>query len=332
MRRRALILAGLAVALAGAAVALIITLRDAPLRVGSGTPEASAGGEALTLGRSFAYTSNVAGGWDLWLMEGDGGLRNLTPDGDAHDYFPSWALDGGQINFLSTRGNPAEVGPSQVAPDGSGLRSLSIVQAIFTLVQERRFDWDPGWSPDGTRLLWASLRDLNLELYSIATDGDFEITSATRLTNSSARDWFGAWSPDGTRIAFASDAAGHENIYWIAAEGGERVQLTSNAWDEVRPAWSLDGARLLYVDDREDALARGALRLYVMNADGSDARPLAEDEIFSGGAVWSPDGTQMLYMSNEGGRWQIFLARADGSGATALTPPDSDAIFPVWRP
>jgi Tol biopolymer transport system component len=303
------------------------------------TPEATSETESLaqiTPPSDLAFISNRAGTWDIYLLQSDGTLLNLTPEGTAQDYFASWALDGAQINFLANRLSADELGPSQVQADGSELRSLDIVSAILTLFSEQRFDWDANWSPDGTRILWSSLRDLNLELYTIPLDSDFTLNNATRLTSGGARDWFGSWSPDGASIAFNSDRNGNEDLFIVPAEGGDAVQLTDSEWDEIHPMFAWSGESIAYVYDEEDILLTGDINLWLMNPDGTDKRPL--DEPFLGDPVWSPDGSVVALISNEtsadnpDGLWQIYLHSADGERLGRISLPDGDYLFPVWRP
>src|SRR5712664_585155 len=65
----------------------------------------------------------------------------------------------------------------------------------------------PTWSPDSTKIAFASDRDSvgsgNYEIYVMNVDG----TNPTRLTNNPALDFAPAWSPDGTKIAFHSNRA-----------------------------------------------------------------------------------------------------------------------------
>lgn len=321
-RRRILISLVLALAALVALAALFITtaIRSAPIPLGTPSGE-------------IAFVANRAGQWDLFLLSPDGTLTNLTTVGagaTANDYFPSWSLDSQRINFLSDR--TGITGPTQIEPDGSNPASLDIVSAIFTVFSQGRLDWDPAWSPGARQMAWSSLRDLNLELYVIDTAAEFTAENAARLTNAGARDWFAAWSPDGTKLAFASDRASAEvdNIYVLDLASGAISALTADTVTAIYPMWSLDGSQIAYISEREHPLESGIVDFYIMNADGSDQRPL--EGIFEGDPTWSPDGSQMAYVSNRDGRWHIYLRDANGDNVRRLTAGDYDHFFPVWRP
>lgn len=349
MRRR-LLLTALLLVLVALVVGLGIlsnSIRNAPLQVGQGrdarlSPEPSlppstmqVEGEIPVGAPPFelAFASNRDGDWDIYLLKPDGTLSNLSDEGaGAHDYFPSWSLDGAQINFLASRGTDGEMVPTQVKADGTGLRTLSIVEAVFTLVRENRFDWDGNWSQTDGRLLWASLRDFNLELYSIASGADFVIANATRLTNDAGRDWFPRWSPDGSTIAFSSDRRGNEDIYRISAQGGEAQALTDSPWDDVRPMFNRDGTQVIYYHDAEDAqLKAGKLNLYGVDSAGGTAQAL-DGSPLDMDFLSSPDGTWWVYASNQTGTWQLYVARSDGSEVRRITDGQGDALFAAWRP
>ena len=87
-----------------------------------------------------------------------------------------------------------------------------------------RDDVWPTWSPDGTRLAFASNRDFNSEIYLVNANG----SGLTRLTDNEAIDATPAWSPDGTRIAFYSSREGRRDVYVMSTDGSGLVRLTND--------------------------------------------------------------------------------------------------------
>jgi len=140
--------------------------------------------------------------------------------------------------------------------------------------------------------------------------------------------WGPAWSPDGARLAFngllwSSQRCG---LYVARADGSDMQQI-SDRCDYDRPAWSPDGTRLAFSPSDRDTI-------YVVNADGSNLRPLFS---FSpvrpvGNPTWSPDGTQLAFdvleLSDSN---YIYVMNADGSGAHSLRN-TAGGSSPAWSP
>ncbi len=302
----------------GGLIAITFLLQGDPIPLGAPSGE-------------LAFTSNQDGQWDIMLMDTEGAIINLTDDGSGkHDYFPSWSFDDKMVNFITNRDDA--LGPGQVTPQGEELRTLSITEGIMTVFREGRFDWDPAWSPDGEELLWASLRDMNLEVYVSPAD---DLESRTRITSDrmlGPRDWFHSWSPDGQYIVFGSDRDGNENIYRINADGTDLIQLTDDPEDDFHPMWSQDGQSIAFVSERNTSLAAGVIDLFVMDIDGSNQRLLGEDEVWVGDLIFSADGQEVVYVSNEEGNWNLYTMDANGENITRITESNADDLFPVWRP
>lgn len=286
-----------------------------------------------TAPRDLLLITDMLGDWDVVLLQSDGTLVNLTADDSgAQDLAGSFSFDVQTVNFLSTRVNPEETGPSQVQVDGSNLRNMTIMSAVMTVVRDQQLDWDATWSPDGTQLAWISVRDINLELYTVSLEDGIELDNAVRRTNDGARDWYPAWSPDGSQIVFNNDSEGNENLYMLDVESGEITQLTDNPDHDLHGAWLLDGSGIIFVRDEDMALAKGIMNIYIMNPDGSEQRKLGEDEIISVDPVWSPNASHVAYMSNEGGYWHIYVMQADGSNLRRVTDGEANFLLPTWKP
>ena len=92
-------------------------------------------------------------------------------------------------------------------------------------------DITPAWSPDGTRIAFASIRDImNQDIYVMDADG----SNPTRLTNHPDNDRCPTWSPDGSKIAFASNRDGNFEVYVMNADGSGQTRLTNNSAADLR--------------------------------------------------------------------------------------------------
>ena len=76
------------------------------------------------------------------------------------------------------------------------------------------------------------------------------IQHATRLTNQTGFSEWPTWSPDGKLFAYSSNRTGNYEIYVRRVGAGEEVNVSSNATDDVQPAFSPDGMSIAFVSTR----------------------------------------------------------------------------------
>jgi Tol biopolymer transport system component len=254
------------------------------------------------------------------------GCVGREPVDDTVDSGGSLVSEEGQIAFThATKFNWSNWASSEadiylINVDGSGERRLT---------DSPRLDGFPAWSPDGERLAFSSARDGGQsEMYVMDADGSRQ----RRLTHTPEAESFFSWSPDGERIAYTTyDSAFNAKIWVMDANGTTRKQLASGSL----PSWSPDGERIAYT-----AYFGDRPYLAVMNADGSEQRRLGEVSLIrrltgttakEEQPVWSPDGQNIAYSSEDEG--EIYTLKADGSGRTRLTDtPGYDHWPPTWAP
>ena len=106
-----------------------------------------------------------------------------------------------------------------------------------------------------------------------------------------------SYSPDGSTLVYwASDGAGGAGLFTWAADGsGEPVQLTDGgAADDGDAVWSPDGEQIAF-----RRVTGTTADIYLMDADGSDVRPLLVAPGTDQDPTWSPDGARIAFKSDQ---------------------------------
>ncbi len=160
------------------------------------------------------------------------------------------------------------------------LRTVDRNTAKFEDMDGGQYAFRPAWDPQQE---WRIVSDSGSGLLAVDVNrADFR----QPLTNIPG-DSSPVFSPDGRFIALVSRGQDGANIFRANADGSGRVRLTQTplwegitpdtapkSWNNVAPAWSPDGSRLAFLTDRT-----GRWEIWLMNADGSDQRPMFSDEI-----------------------------------------------------
>ena len=206
-------------------------------------------------GTQIAFESNRDGNFEIYVMNADGSEQRRLTNQSSNETNPAWSPDGRQIAFDSDRASNREL--YVMNADGSEVKVLTKGFGKNIL---------PAWSPDGTQLAYTGNRYIGWNVYvmNFATGEDERISGRRGAYGACRPDW----APDGKRIAYVSQEADkHGDIWTMNPDGSEPHQLTFDTEHaDYYPAWSPDGAHLLYAktDDKD----RGNWELYLMTADG----------------------------------------------------------------
>jgi Tol biopolymer transport system component len=257
-------------------------------------------------GRMVVYASGISGNLDLYLMRvgGDRAIP-LTTD-PADDSQPSFSPDGERIAFRSER-------------EGGGLFVMGATGESVRRVTNAGFD--PAWSPDGKRLVYAD--EGVLDPYSRAADSALwtvEVGSgkASRLFAGDAVQ--PSWSPDGKRIAFWSNDGGQRDIKTISASGGAPVPVTHDAATDWSPRWSPDGKWLYLSSDRG-----GSMNLWRVAVDSETGKPLGDPQAITTGVralgypSFSSEGSRLAVMAYESS-YEQTIYQIDPNAPTVARP------------
>ena len=269
---------------------------------------------------------------DIWVQDVSSKKITRLTDLDTaqfrswiHDTTPMWGADN-QIYFNSERdgifniwriaaagGQPVQVTRHR----DDGIQFPSISPDGKTIAYENEFDlWtvdvpggtprkitvDLAFDPKDNLVTWANTRN-RADGFSPSPDGDYvavdfhgeifivpadaEVGEKTQVTSSPWRDQGALYSPNGRYLAYLSDESREQEVWVYDRTTSNRKKVSTHASFKELGEWSPDSKTLAYV---------AANRLFLVNADGSNATEVAYNE--AGGyqlSGFSPDSKWLVY-------------------------------------
>lgn len=201
--------------------------------------------------------------------------------------------------------------------DGSGLRRLTNTDG---------YDAECVFSPDGSKILFTSVRSGDLEIWIMNPDG----SNPEQLTNEPGYDGGSFFSPDGRSIVWrASRPAGEElteykellseglirprklEIYTMSLADRKPIKLTDNGAANFAPYFHPDGKRIIFCSNVNDPKGRN-FDLFLVDIATRKIEQVTFNDSFDGFPMFTRDGKTLVFASNREGKVQgetnIFVA------------------------
>jgi Tol biopolymer transport system component len=240
------------------------------------------------------------------------------------NYDEVWTIEADGTNLQQLTSAPGHQFDPSWSPDGTRIayRSDDGVTSEIWLMnadgsgQRKLTDgFSPAWSPDGSLIAFAGPKGTTGIITLIRPDG----TGLRQLPHTEGGE-YPSWSPDGTQIAFNSNLSGDHVMYIVQADGSTVVDLSAvgEGW---QVDWSPDGSLILFTSHRDHP--DNYTDVYVMRTDGSDIRRLTDLRAYT--AAWSPDGEHIVFSAPG-----LFVMNADGTGATPLRTNVGETSLADW--
>jgi serine/threonine-protein kinase len=174
-------------------------------------------------------------------------------------------------------------------------------------------------SPDGRRLAVGT--DNQIWLYDLARE------TLTRLTVEGVGYVAPVWTPDSQRIAFTRLKDGVFNVYWQRADGsGGLERLTNRELSQFPQSFSPDGQLLAYME----VDPKGS-DIWVLRMSDRKAQPFLTTPFIEAAPQFSPDGHWLAYISNESGRYEVYVQAYPGPGGKHQVSAEG-GTEPMWSP
>jgi Tol biopolymer transport system component len=117
------------------------------------------------------------------------------------------------------------------------------------------------------------------------------------------------WHPDGARVTYSSDRAGSMNLYDQPVDSSAPARrLTESPNAQFPGSWSGDGTKLAYVESHPET----QLDVWIWNEKTGRGEPFLTTDFNESGAVFSPDGRFIAYVSDETGDDQVHVRAYPG--------------------
>jgi len=259
---------------------------------------------------TLMYVSGATGSRALWFDRqgkilgdaGEGGIQiALSPDG--------------------TRA--ATISSRSVSSDGgSNLWLLDVSRATRT-----RFTFGSGvdegavWSPDGSRIVFASARGDRIDLFQKAASGAGE---ERPLFESDEPKSPTSWSSDGRYLLFTSLNAKTKNDVWVLPPDGKGKPspILHTPFNETHAFFSPDGQWLAYISD-ESGKNEAYVRRFVLSPSGEASPDEGRSLVSTNGAEsvrWRRDGRELFYERPDGTIMSVVVATGPSFQANPPQP------------
>ncbi len=271
-------------------------------------------------GKSIAFQAVPKGEecYQIYTMKLDEGIPRRISTGKGACTCAYFRPDGEKIIFASSHDDPTFKPQFKKEPvvnqqykwdltpymniyesnlDGSDLTPLTSGPAYHA---------ECAYSPDGSRIVYASNEDGSMNIYSMNADGS-NVKQLTHTSNCYNGGPF--FSPDGGQIVFRADKERphYLQVYLMNVEGSDEQQITNNQAVNWAPYWHPNGRVIAYTTSLH---GHHQYQIYLVNTDTGAYRRLTQSDTFEGLPTFNREGTKILWTSKRSSdkSCQVFVA------------------------
>lgn len=234
-------------------------------------------------------------------------------------------------------------------PENSVLQKPAAVATKLTRQENffHRLNVAPAISPDGRHIAYVTNKTFADDLFLLSERDDGTFNNKRLVKGSMSTDFENlrffetgiAWSRDGKRLAFVSKSGKDDAIYVLEAQSGKQVQrlVFADLNGLLSPAFSPQGDVLVF-----SGIQGGVSDLFVVDLDSGERRRLTQDRFAALQPQWSPDGSQIAFISDRGpgtdeasllfGSFELATLKLASGKVTLRTGLAGNVTSPQWSP
>lgn len=218
-------------------------------------------------GKRIAFLSNIVPTTKIIITDKDGkNTLTLGPEGMA----PKWSPNGKQITYFSRQDGDFDI----YLADIKG-------KIIKKLTNNKSYDGDPFWSPDGKKIVFSTDRNNNknsrgiimTEIFVMNTDGSKPVNISPGIQE----PYLPHWSPDGKKISYSSMNQFFQTHLYLAQPDGNKL---SKPLPAVSSEWSPNGDKLVF-----NTILNEKSVIFTVKSDSSGIKKIYDNGSFP---TWRP--------------------------------------------
>lgn len=259
---------------------------------------------------------------DLWTAPADGGSAVRLTAHPGQELFPKFSPDGNWIAFTGQYDGDEQV---YVVPSTGGVpKQLTFYPARGPLPPRWGYDNHVyGWAPDGSSVLFRSLRDTDNvrsegALYTVSVDGGLPVQLPMPTAGA------GDFSPDGSRLVYSPlwrdfrswkryQGGWAQDLYLFDLSSNEATKIAPSIRTERDPMWI--GNTVYFCSDRD-----GTLNLYSYDVASGDVAQITQSSTWDVRWPSSDNDGRIVYELN--GELNIFEVGSGASNSISITVPN----------
>ena len=275
---------------------------------------AGAGGGEGTAGDGSPADARPAGRAEVLrypsLMGNIRGELHMLPPVSTGPMSPTWSPDGRWIAF-------AMAGDIWRIPSRGG--------AAEQLTRGPWYHFEPSWSPDGSTIAMTVETGEGLDIALL----DLGTGAVAPLVEGGGVDVQPAWSPDGRFVYFTTAGRGMD-VHRVEVATGAREEVFAGPGSQYQARISPQGT-VSYMAPVPGLSGTGGI--WTLGPDGGEPVLVrAEETAWRARPDWLPDGSGLVYVSDEAGSNDLVLLSARGGNPLRLTGGESHELTPSVSP
>jgi TolB protein len=230
---------------------------------------------------------------DLWVTAPGAAAEMLVECSDGVCSGAAWSPDGQFVAY--SRRNTSELSSGVISPPRLWLVNPATGENSPIFADDQKLSFEPRWSSDGQYLSY-----LSPDLGGVGTINLFDGTTQFYETTTGEP---GIWRPQRSQLLInvlrqlGDQYVVHLLLIDVSDNSQRNLSGEEMLVEDGSPAWSPDGEWIAFRrKELSGPTATLGKQLWLMRADGSEARALTADPAFDyGQPAWSPDGRYLLF-------------------------------------